>query len=84
VNCAVLILPHADRDLLSLPEKERERVDAAILALGANPRPFGYKKLKDRNAHRIRVGVFRVIYKIDDLTRQVLVIKVVHRKEAYR
>jgi mRNA interferase RelE/StbE len=42
------------------------------------------KKLSGREAWRIRVGKYRIIYEIDDGKLTILVILVGHRKEVYR
>ncbi|MEW5948302.1 MAG: type II toxin-antitoxin system RelE/ParE family toxin [Thermodesulfobacteriota bacterium] len=57
---------------------------AAIQGLSEDPRPSGVKKLTGRNAWRIRVGNYRVIYEIQDNSLVVLVVSVGHRKEIYR
>ena len=42
-------------------------IKLAIFELSENPRPYGYIKLKGRNAFRIRVLTYRIIYEINDL-----------------
>jgi mRNA interferase RelE/StbE len=42
------------------------------------------KKLKGRDAWRIRVGDCRVIYEIRDRTFQVIIVTIGHRREVYR
>jgi len=37
-----------------------------------------------RGAWRIRVGDYRVIYDVDDDERLVIILAVLHRREAYR
>ncbi|WP_199563232.1 type II toxin-antitoxin system RelE family toxin [Runella aurantiaca] len=51
--------------------------------VGEDPRPFGYKKLKGREAYRIRTGDYRVIYEIFDKKLIVQVIEIGHRREIY-
>ena len=51
----------ATKSLSKLPIKEIEKIKIEVLKLSDNPRPFGYKKLKGRDAYRIRVGDYRVI-----------------------
>ena len=58
-------------------------IKTAILNLGNNPRPQGYIKLKGRNAFRIRVADYRVIYEINDDVLLVQVIDLGHRKDIY-
>jgi len=42
------------------------------------------QKLKNRDAWRIRMGDYRVIYEIHDKVLQVIVVTVGHRREVYR
>ena len=60
------------------------KVKISILNLAVNPRPHGCKKLKDRNAYRIRVGIYRIIYEIFDDILLVDVIEFGHRKDIYK
>ena len=53
--------------------------------LAENPRPAGLKKLKGPAGFlRIRVGDYRVIYCVHDDVLIVLVVRIAHRREAYR
>ena len=57
----------------------------AVEALGNDPRPHGSVKLAgEDNFWRIRIGQYRVVYRIDDERLLVLVVRVAHRKDAYR
>jgi len=60
------------------------RLKTAILNLANDPRPFGYIKLKSRDAYRITVGTYRIIYEIIDNKLVVNVVVVGHRKDVYR
>ena len=54
-------------------------------ALAFNPRPFGVQKLAgERNAYRIRVRDYRILYEIHDKVLVVTVMKVARRDRAYR
>ena len=55
-----------------------------LAGLETIPRPPDVKKLKGRDAWRIRVGDYRVIYEIHDRVLQIIVITVGHRREIYR
>lgn len=59
---------------------------AAVRALGAVPRPPGARKLQGsgRDDYRIRIGDYRVLYEVDDTARVVRIMRVRHRREAYR
>lgn len=81
----VLLLPTAEREWRKLPHQMRPRIDRALLALEETPRPQGVKKLSGRSDHwRVRIGDYRVIYHIDDVEREVVILRIAHRREAYR
>lgn len=67
-----------DRDL-------QRQLIARLEQLAENPRPPGSKKLEGaRNLHRVRVGDYRIVYRIEDRVLVVLVIRVSHRSDVYR
>jgi mRNA interferase RelE/StbE len=73
----------AEKQLSKLSKSDIERLKVAVLSLADNPRPFGCKKLQGRDAYRVRVGNYRIIYEINDGILLVLVIAIGHRKEVY-
>jgi len=80
-----VILPKSvQKELDRLPDNITNRILARLAGLETNPRPAAVKKLKGRNAWRIRVGDHRVIYEIQDRELQILVVTVRHRREVYR
>ena len=80
-----VILPKSvQKELDRLADDVARRVLTRLGELEINPRPADVKKLKGRNAWRIRVGDYRVIYEIHDRVLQVIVITVGHRREIYR
>ena len=79
------LTPAALRDLKGLSRTLCKRVDARILSLAADPRPPGAKKLSgSQSLYRVRVGDYRIIYKIADEVLVVTVIRVRHRRDVYR
>jgi mRNA interferase RelE/StbE len=57
----------------------------AIMALGENPRPPGCLKMSgSTDEWRIRVGDWRVVYRIDDGCVVVIVVRVAPRGGVYR
>jgi mRNA interferase RelE/StbE len=78
------ILPRTRKALGRLPEEVYVRVLAEIQALATNPRPPGCVKLRNRDAWRIRVGDYRVIYEIDDDQQIITVVEAGHRRDVYR
>ncbi len=79
----VVISRQALKSLEKLNEPFYSLIKTAILLLTENPRPQGYKKLKDRNGYRIRAGNYRIIYEIIDQELVVEVIALGHRKNIY-
>ncbi len=73
----------AQKKLSKIPEPYYSNLKTAILDLGNNPRPQGYKKLKGRDGYRIRVANYRIIYEIQDSVLLVDVIDLGHRKDVH-
>lgn len=68
-----------------LNEDIRKRVAGAVEGLKIIPRPPGCKKLHgEKSLWRVRVGNFRIVYRVQDDVLLVLVIKIADRKDAYR
>lgn len=80
----VLIKPSAAKELETVPRKDRLRIVQKIRTLAGNPRPIGCEKLSGREQYRLRQGRYRIVYSISDPEQTVLVVKIGHRKQAYR
>ena len=82
----VTILPGALRAIQSLSRDLREQIRAKIDLLAEDPRPHGIKALQggQKGYLRLRVGDYRVIYRVEDDRLIVLVVAVGHRREVYR
>lgn len=74
----------AQKNLAKVQEPYYSNIKTAILDLGKNPRPPGFIKLKGRDAFRIRVASYRIIYEIQDAILLVVVIDLGHKKEVYK
>jgi len=75
----------ARKELQSFPADVAERLLKKIESLIINARPAGSQKLSgSTDLWRIRVGDYRVVYRIDDSRRIVDVAVVRHRREVYR
>lgn len=72
------------KDLRSIPGPDLKRILRKIEALAENPRPPGCEKLSDQERYRIRQGLYRIIYEIQDRQLVVVVVKVAHRKSVYK
>jgi mRNA interferase RelE/StbE len=80
----VRILREAAKDSRRLPNEYKRLVRQHIDALEENPRPQGVKKLQERSDYSLRVGVYRIIYEIDDESQVVSIFRIKHRGGAYR
>ena len=85
MSYAVTFSPSAKKELDRLPTKSSERIVSTIESLAENPRPHGSLKLEGTsNQYRIRVGDYRIVYSVEDRAVHVLIIRIRHRKDAYR
>ncbi len=84
MSYALVIERAAQKNLAKISPPHRDRIIRAIEGLATDPRPPGVKKLRQREAWRLRVGTYRVIYEIHEDEVLVLVVRVRHRREADR
>lgn len=80
----VFLLPRARKDLEAFTGKLFSRLRDTILTLSKNARPASSIKLTGDGGYRIRVGDFRILYRVDDKEKKVFVYRIRHRREAYR
>ncbi len=75
----------AVKELKKLPQKDIFRVLQAIEKLSSEPYPRASKKLTgSEHTYKIRVRVYRVIYSVYEKSFVIEVIRIRHRKDAYR
>jgi len=72
------------KDLRHLPKQNVQRILARIHALADNPRPPGAEKLSAQERYRVRQGIYRILYEIENDRLLVVVVKVGHRRDVYR
>ena len=65
-------------------DKLRQRIIRDIELLQENPRPAHCTKLTGLPYWRIRVGDYRVVYRVQDEVLLVLVVEIGHRRKIYR
>ena len=81
----VVVEKRAEKELSKLPSAVYPRIITAIISLGENPRPRGFRKLEGyKNHYRIRIGDYRVIYTIEDNVLYVYIIGIGDRKDIYK
>ncbi len=75
----------AFEELKKLDQAVKERIGAAINALGSEPHPPGSRKMVGSGAlFRLRVGDYRVIYEVQEKVLTIFIIRIGHRKDIYR
>ncbi len=73
-----------EKDFRGIPKKDVKKILHRIKMLEGNPRPPGCEKLTGQERYRLRQGGYRIVYSIQDDELIVWVVKVAHRKRAYR
>ena len=74
----------AEKELGKIPKKELLEILEKIKSLSNDPHPTGSIKLTNQEKYRVRVGNYRILYKVEDNILTVFVVKVGHRKDIYR
>ena len=84
VSYSVRIKRSAARELASIPQPARTRAVHAIDGLREQPLAGSALKGGLRGLRRLRVGDYRIVYELLDSELVVLVVRVAHRRDAYR
>jgi mRNA interferase RelE/StbE len=69
------------RELKGIPDVDRGRIAAVMAGLRDQPRPPDAVQLEP-NVYRIRIGNYRVIYKVYDEEQLILIGRVARRSES--
>jgi mRNA interferase RelE/StbE len=72
------------KDLKAIPKKDQVRILQRIAQLAEDPRPPACKRLSGQQRYRIRQGIYRVLYEIEDDQLIVTVVKVGNRGDVYK
>ncbi len=73
-----------EKDLKRIPKKYLTKILKKIEMLKENPKPEGSEKLTGKELYRIRQGIYRIVYSVQENELTVWVIKIGHRKEIYK
>lgn len=77
--------PLALRQLEKLPRDVQKKLAAKIETLRNDPFPPGFKKMAAiPDAWRVRVGDYRIVYRVHQRALLILVLTVGNRKDVYR
>ncbi len=84
MSYSIRIKRSASRELARAPRSDRRRIVRAIDGLAEHPLAGSALKGELRGLRRIRVGDYRVVYEVLADRLVILVVRVAHRREAYR
>jgi mRNA interferase RelE/StbE len=80
----VRLTRQAAKQLASLERSMQLRIAGVIELLSTNPFPPKAQRLRGREAWRVRVGDYRLIYTVNQGELVIVVIRLAHRREVYR
>lgn len=72
------------KDLKNIPKKDIKRILKCVELLCADPRAEGCIKLSGQEHYRVRQGVYRIIYEIQETELVIMGVKVAHRSVVYK
>jgi len=81
---SVSIKQSAAKSLEKLPKPDRLRIIEAIDLLKLNPGAGSVLKGELSGLRRIRVGLYRVVYEVQNGHLTIMVVRIGHRREVYR
>jgi mRNA interferase RelE/StbE len=84
VTYRVRIKGSAAKALRKIDRRDRERLVRAIDRLAEEPHAGGVLKGEFAGLRRIRFGTYRIVYEVHERELVVLVVRVAHRRGAYR
>jgi len=71
-------------ELASLPQSDQQRVFDSVGALHENPLRGKALSGRWKGLRRLRIGRYRIIYAFDGAELLILILRVAHRRDAYR
>ena len=84
MSFSIRIKGSAAKELERVAKPDRARIAESIDRLAENPLLGNALKGDLRGLRRLRVGNYRVLYEVRDDSLVVLVVRIAHRRDAYR
>lgn len=81
---SITIKQSAMKSLERIPKPDRLRIIEAIDLLKLNPGAGSVLKGEFSGLRRIRVGMYRVVYEVQNGHLTIMVVRIGHRREVYR
>lgn len=76
----IIASSRVEKELSRIPEPDRGRVVERMKKLAEDPRPKGVRALAP-DVYRLRIGAYRVVYKVYDDEKVVLIGRIARRSE---
>lgn len=83
-NYKIEIKRSAEKELRSIPKKDITKIIEQIQNLAFDPMPKNSIKLTNDFRRRLKIGKYRVLYSIENEKLVIFVVKIAHRKKAYK
>ena len=81
----ISIGPKADRFLQGMDQQNFDRLSRKIRELASKPHPRGAKKIVgEEGVFRIRVGVHRILYSLENNDQTLLIVNIDKRSRVYK
>ena len=81
MNYQITIENKVEKETRKIPKSDMQKIDQTISTFADNPRPQGCLKLTDKEGYRVRVGNYRILYKIDDKSKIVIIYRIKRKSE---
>lgn len=83
----IVVVRTAEKSLRRhVPPERAAQVRRAVGDLAEDPRPRGTVKMRgtgEQEEWRVRVGDYRIVYRVDDEAREIIILAVGHRGSVY-
>jgi len=80
----IIVPKSVEKEINILPDKVADKIIDEIRILSVNPYPQGSKRLTAREGWRIRIGDYRIIYDINNKSKEIILRKIAQRKDIYK
>lgn len=73
-----------EKEIRQLPKPFIKRILEKIESLADNPRPPGCEKISGHELWKVRIGVYRILYTINEEQHTIRTYRIGHRRDIYR
>ena len=73
-----------DRDFFALPADVQTRIQRKLDEMGLRLASYPHYRMRGSESCRLRVGDYRIIYRVDNVRNVIHLLAVGHRREVYK